>query len=97
MRKQGAYYVGLTSLGRVINNYDKKVILNVASKLLTRNKFIISMIHQLLNFGECNYMNCCKNILSEKTSIRRKSNVKHVINEILCKSSYYELLNSIVW
>ena len=47
LRKQGAYYVGLTNLGRVINNYDKKIILNVASKLLARNKFIISMIHQL--------------------------------------------------
>ena len=97
LNKQIAYIVNLTSLGKNIVRFDEKYIRNVALRLIIRNHFILNALVLLLSGEKYDYKKSCSGILSEKTMIRRRSNVKYVINEILNNSTYYELTNSIVW
>lgn len=94
--KDGQTFVSNTILGNVSVSLLKEDKLELASKLLTRNPIVKQIIFDAKN-GNADYTDITKNLLSPSTQARRKSNIKQVVELILSKSSYRNLLKNIVW
>ena len=79
----GNFSVGLSNNDRI----------ELVKRLALRNEFIQKLIYLAKN-GLVNYMDIACEILSESTAIRRKPNVRQLVNLILKDT---EIINNIVW
>lgn len=89
-------YVSNTNFGEFSVSFSKNDKIEIIRRLGLRNIFVKRVIFDAIN-GNCDYKLLTKNILSDSTSERRKSNVKYLIELILKKTQYEYLLNNIVW
>lgn len=93
LTKNKSYYVKITALGKFMNSLDKDEKYEIVKRLALRNCFIKELIykakHQVVLYSDL-----AMTVLSESTMIRRKSNVRFLVNLILEKN---EVLNNIVW
>lgn len=96
LKKEGQLKVSNSSLGNVSLSLEKCDKYQLAKRLSLRNSFIQNIISKAKN-GDCNYMALAQQYLSESTAIRRRSNVKFIVQLILEGTSYEFLLKNIVW
>ncbi len=92
-RKSKRVFIKNTALGKfnVALSYDDRI--ELIRRLGLRNKFIQTLIFYAKN-SKISYYKLAKKVLSEKTIIRRKSNIKYLLELIIDDS---ELLNNIEW
>ena len=93
LSKSKVVMVRITNFGKFsvyLSNLDK---IEIIKRLAIRNSFIKTIIYNAKK-GNANYMELSQKSLSKSTAIRRKSNVKYVVNLILENSC---LINNIVW
>lgn len=94
LERKNSIYVSNTAFGNFsagLSNFDR---IELSKRLFLRNEFIQKLIY-LSKRGIVNYMDVAKEVLSESTAIRRKSNVRQVTNLILEDDP--EIVNNIVW
>ena len=87
--------VKLTSLGLFFTKLDFRFKTKILRILALRNPLIKNLIIKA-KFGIANYNNETS-CLSTSTQIRRRSNVKTIVEFILKDSDYEDFLNNIVW
>lgn len=85
---EGKYY--LSPIGCVFNNLSETEKNQLLTRLILRNKLISQSLLVALN--DAFYMKSFLYELSESTYIRRKPNIKHII-EILNSSTEYDFVN----
>ena len=91
--RKGAIVVKNNSFGNFsvgLSSYDRTELIK---RLALRNVFIQKLIYLAKN-GLVNYMDVACEVLSESTAIRRKSNVRQIVNLILNDN---EIVDNIVW
>lgn len=96
MFRDGKIFVYLTQFGNVAVSLSENDRYNLALKMLIRNSFIRNIIK--LGKKDCVfYSEMVGNLLSESTMIRRKNNVRYVIEAILDESKFKYIKNNIFW
>lgn len=93
LERKSATIVSNTSFGDFSVGLSDKDRNELVKRLALRNKFIQKLIY-LAKKGLVNYMDVAMETLSESTAIRRKSNVRQIVNLILAGN---ELANNIIW
>lgn len=96
LERDGSFIVNNTSLGDFSISMEKEDKIALAKRLLLRNSFILRIISDAKN-GNCDYMELASHYLSESTALRRKGNVRFLVNLILEGTDYQYLLKNIVW
>ena len=79
----------LSCLGFVLNDYEPEKQKMLITRLILRNKLVQRLVYKAIKNGESSYL-YETGFLSETTRIRRKSNVRKVI-EYLCSSDECDL------
>ena len=93
LERKSSTIVSNTSFGDFSVGLSDKDRNELVKRLALRNKFIQKLIY-LAKKGLVNYMDVAMETLSESTAIRRKSNVRQIVNLILADN---ELANNIIW
>ena len=93
LEKKNSTYVSNTSFGNFSVSLSEKDRRELVKRLAIRNEFIQKLIY-LAKKGMVYYMDIAMETLSESTAIRRKSNVRQIVNLILNDN---ELINNIIW
>ena len=96
LERKGKVLVSLTNFGIIISSLINEDKYKLSLIMLCRNALIRNMIILASN-DFVTYEEITKNVLSESTMLRRKSNVKKVVELILNNSSYSKIKNNIVW
>lgn len=94
--RDGKVLVRLATLGKVAVSLSEKDKYDLALKMLVRNSFI----RNIIKVGKENcvfYEKLTENLLSKSTSLRRKNNVKQVVEAILETSNFIYIKNNIFW
>lgn len=95
LERIGVTKVYLTSFGDFSVCLSSKDRMELIRRLSLRNYFVQDLIFQAKNNYIVSYMDMAQKTLSKSTAIRRKSNVRQIVDLIL--KDDIELLNKIVW
>ena len=96
LKRKGMVLVELTALGSVSASLSAEDKYKLSLRMLTRNILTRNIII-LASTDMVSYEELTSNILSYSTMLRRKSNVKKVVELILADSSYIHIKNNIIW
>lgn len=93
--KTGSIKVYLTQFGKFSINLSSEDRIELMKRLMLRNDFIKTLIYYASNEYVVSYMDIAQKVLSKSTALRRKSNVRQIVNYILEDDK--EIMNKIVW
>mgnify|MGYP003293496554 CR=1 FL=1 len=87
--------IELTKLGEASTYFSDKEVFKVFKIMILRNKLIQKIVYNALK-GKCSYVDYVS-FLSEKTIIRRRSNVKMLVEMIFDDTKYKDCFGNIRW